>query len=132
MNSDNDMIYDLLGRAYDFEHGDQQIALTEEAVRLADIHGDLDLQIEAKMALVEAATFGGAPEKALVAFSWCLGQYDKNPDLISEYDLLWKYKWIVGHADAFPQISKIQIDGLLSDMTARYQRAGVSLRPIHQ
>jgi hypothetical protein len=39
------------------------------------------------------------------------------------------YKWILTNISSFPQISKAQIEEMLDDMAARYQRAGFSLRP---
>jgi hypothetical protein len=107
--------------------------LLEEAVRLADICGDFSLQYDARDQLITAATFGGAPEKALVAYSWCLAQYDRREAAqeggIDLWRLLWMYKWILTNITSFPQISKSQIEQMLDDMAARYQRAGYSLRP---
>ncbi|MDQ1610896.1 MAG: hypothetical protein QOG00_827 [Pyrinomonadaceae bacterium] len=123
-----EQVRDLFIQAYYLPDGDTKIALLEEAVRLADICGDFKLRYDAREHLIEAATFGGAPEKALVAYSWSLAQYDARPEEVNEWDVLWKYKWILDTIANFPQISKAQILEMLDDMAARYKRAGYSLR----
>jgi tetratricopeptide (TPR) repeat protein len=123
-------IYQLLSDAFDLDEGDEQIALTENAVRLADLEGDLETQYFAREQLVRACIFGGVTEKALVAFSWCLAQFDQNPGKFSEWAILWKYKWIVGLIRDFPQVPKARIYEMLDDLGARSQRAGYGLRAV--
>ena len=124
-------IDDLLDQARWMEHGPAQAALVEQAVRLADEHADLEAGFRARLDYISAATFSGWHDQALVAFSWCLAQSDREPEKFSEFQLLWPYKWIIGEALAFPHISLAQIDGLLKDMEARYQKAGSTLRAVH-
>lgn len=127
-------IREIFYQTYSMEDGDTKIMLLEEAARIADICGDLKLAADAREHLVQAATFGGAPEKALVAYSWCLAQYDRRGDEAVKEGLdlerlLWMYKWILTNIASFPQIGKSQIEEMLNDMAARYRRAGFSLRP---
>lgn len=122
----------LLLRAWATGHSADQVALTEEAVRLADSHGDVSLTWEAREALIEAATFAGYPEKALLAFSWCLGLCDKEPDRFQEQRLLWQYKWVAADLPYFPQIERQRILDIHEDMTRRYERCGQSLQPIYK
>lgn len=134
-----EQVRELFYQTYYLEDGDAKVMLLEEAVRLADICGDFSLQYDARDRLINAATFGGAPEKALVAYSWCLAQYDRRareegqqqPEAegLDLWRLLWMYKWILTNITSFPQISKAQIEEMLDDMAARYRRAGFSLRP---
>lgn len=125
-----EQVRELFSQSYYLEDGDSKIMLLEEAVRLADICGDFELQYDARDLLINAATFGGAPEKAIVAYSWCLAQYDqRHAQGMDEWRLLWMYKWILTNIASFPQISKAQIEEMLDDMAARYVRAGFSLRP---
>ena len=119
-----EQIWELILQAYRMGDGDAKIALLEEAARVADICGDLKLASDAREHLVQAATFGGAPEKALVAFSWSLAQYDRRAGEVSEATVLWQYKWILDSITNFPQIGKAQILEMLDDMAARYRRAG--------
>lgn len=131
MNATPEQVRELFFESYPLDDGDSKIMLLEEAVRLADICGDFALRYSARTLLINAATFGGAPEKALVAYSWCLAQYDRREreEHIEEGQLLWMYKWILTNITSFPQIGKAQIEEMLDDMAARYTRAGYSLRP---
>jgi hypothetical protein len=112
------------------ENGPAKCALLEELVQKADLHQDLEAGFAARTKLVEAATFSGYADRALVAFSWCLSQIDKDPDRYEDQDILWKYKWITDSLVCFPQISKKQIQDMLADMAIRYERAGVGQRAI--
>lgn len=128
-----EQVRDLFVESHLLDDGDSKIMILEEAVRLADICGDFSLAYSARTFLITAATFGGTPEKALVAYSWCLAQYDarraQEEEAIDEWRLLWMYKWILTNIASFPQIGKAQIEEMLDDMAARYRRAGYSLRP---
>ncbi len=119
---------ELMEEVYDLPDGLAKINLLEEAARVADLSNDIESAYEARSMIVENATFNGYPMKALVAFSWILGQYDKNQDLFDEYDLLWSYKWILDKISCFPDIPLTQIDELLEDMRKRYKENGYSDR----
>ena len=112
--------------------GPQKIAVLEEAVRLADASGDLALRYTAREDLVQAAYFGGSPEKAIVAYSWCLAQFDRHPERFDEWRILWRYKWMVNVIIEFPQIPLTQIYEMLDDMARRFRAGGYSLRPVFQ
>ncbi|MDP4097042.1 hypothetical protein OIN60_09695 [Paenibacillus sp. P96] len=125
MNMDFD---DLMLEAYELPGGRAKIALLEKAIKLADNSGNVEQGFEARLELVEAATFNGYPMKALVNFSWLLGQFDKKPDSYDSFNLLWSYKWIMDNVACFPEISRKQIDGLLEDMKQRYREQGFNDR----
>jgi hypothetical protein len=114
------------------DDGPTKLALLEECVRIADTHHDVVVGDGIRGDLIKTATFAGAPEKALVAFSWRLAQCDRDPEEFDEASLLWEYKWIADSLGGFPQISRQKIEEMLEDMTRRYQRCGASLRPIHK
>lgn len=126
-----DEIYDLLDDAGYMEHSPAQVAIYEEAVRLADALNDSALSVECRMELVTAATFSGADEKALVAFAWVLSKFDSEPECVDLPDLLWKYKWVVASITSFPTVSLKKIREMEDDMERRYLAAGYSLRPVH-
>ena len=107
--------------------GPTALALLEEAVRIADSHNDTELGYELRQDLIRTATFSGRHDVSMVAFAWCVAQYDRNPENYDEHDLLWKYKWIVGNSSEVHTISRQQIEGLLADMERRYQAGGHSL-----
>ena len=46
------------------------LAVLEEAVRIADAHNDEELGFDARQQLIQAATFGGAPDVSLVALAY--------------------------------------------------------------
>ncbi len=124
-------IYRMLAQTSSMPHGDSQIALAEESVRLADLCGDEQLKVEARSELVSAATFGGEKEKALVAYSWILKKFDENPEIVDVFELMWRYKWILSGLYDFPGISREKIDAIFADAVKRYQQFGISLRPIY-
>ncbi len=125
MNTERDY-EELLDEAYGLPNGHAKLQLLEEAARIADSLGEVEAGYEIRGEIVETASFSGFPRTALVAFSWQLGQFDKNPDMYDEWTLLWSYKWILGNVAAFPEIERAQIDSLLEDMRRRYLEAGYS------
>lgn len=128
----DDKVKELLRRALDLPDGDEKIMMLEDAVRLADTTGDVKLQYEAREDYMEAAYFGGVPEKSLVAYAWCLAQYDRTPDWFWEWKILWRYKWIVNVICDFPQIPKAQIYEMLDDMERRFRASGHGLRAVYR
>lgn len=128
MSEAQEQVYQLLSESLDLDDGEAQIALREEAVRLADLKGDLKLQYVARELFVRACIFGGAEEKALVAFAWMLAQFDSKPDEFDQWAILWKYKWINGVICDFPQVPKTRIYEMIDDLEQRALRAGYGLR----
>ncbi len=120
----------LRERAAELEAGDAKVKLLEEAVRLTDAHGAVDVAYEVRNELIDAATFGGFPDKALVAFAWCRGQQKKNPERYNAEELLWKQKWVVGRLNEFPHISRKQIQDALHDIEQCFQRADGGKRAV--
>ncbi|MEO0947865.1 MAG: hypothetical protein AAFY11_06935 [Cyanobacteria bacterium J06641_5] len=126
-------IDELIARADLLAAGAVKVSAIEEAVRVADLHNDLEEGFWLRDELIDAALHGGYPEKALVAFTWCLAQCDRDPDRFPEdLDLLWIYKWFCQELPRFPEITRVQIEETFADMSARYQRAGLSLRAVYQ
>ncbi|NGZ77581.1 hypothetical protein [Saccharibacillus alkalitolerans] len=119
---------DLMDEAYDLPNGAAKIALLERAAEIADLAGDVASGYEAREAIVEAGSFGGFPLKAIVAYSWQLGQYDRNPEAFDARTLHWNYKWVIDDVPSFPDVPAEQIDSLLEDLRRRYRAYGVSDR----
>lgn len=130
MSEITEQVYQLLSQSLDLEDGDAQITLREEAVRLADLGGDLKLQYFAREVFVRSCIFGGATEKGLVAFAWLLAQFDNHPGRFDEWAVLWKYKWINGVICDFPQVPKQRIYEMLDDLEQRALKAGYGLRAV--
>ncbi|OWK46672.1 hypothetical protein [Fimbriiglobus ruber] len=131
MSDHHDQMQELLDRAAEVDRGPTQIALIEEAVRIADAHQDAEAGFVARKRLTEAAAFGGQPDVELVSFSWCLAQVDRDPQNFDESELLWSYKWVVGNLSNFPNISRGQIEDLFADMARRFERHGSTLHAVH-
>lgn len=121
----------LMEEGWAMEHCPAQVAIYEEAVRLADSLNDTDASVETRMELVTAATFSGADEKALVAFAWVLAKFDEDPDSVAVHDLLWKYKWVISSITSFPTVSLEKIRAMEDDMERRYTACGFNLRPVY-
>lgn len=125
-----DDVKQLIDAAGRMDDGAAKVSLLEEAVRRADMTGDLRVQYDARQALIVAGAFGGRHDVSLVAFTWCLAANDANPGVFHESILLFEYKWIIGSMPDFPSISRTQIEQALDDIESRYQRAGLSMHPI--
>ncbi len=123
---------ELLLKSLYKEEGDERIVLAEEAVREADLGGNFRLQFVAREQLVHAATFGGEPEKALVAFSWLIAHFDRRPEDVTEWSILWKYKWILNEIYEFPQVPEARIQEMLKDFEDRSVRAGFGLHAAYK
>lgn len=134
-------VEELVREAKSYDHGDHRIMLLEEAVRMADSLGPSadPVRYAARDELVESAIFGGSPEKATVAYSWCLAYSDRvskeeaptTMTRTSRWLLLWRYKWIVGNIYGFPQIPKKQIYEMIDDMARRFREEWDSVRPVY-
>ncbi|SEK29744.1 hypothetical protein SAMN05444354_101217 [Stigmatella aurantiaca] len=123
-------VEELQARAARQRPGEAKVMALEEAARMAEVHGDLALAFEVRDALIDAATFGGYPDKALVAFAWCRAQQKKHPDRFDDGLLLWKQKWVVGRLDEFPHISRQKIQEALADIEDTYARASAGKRAV--
>jgi tetratricopeptide (TPR) repeat protein len=127
-------VYELIEASYELPRGSREkIELLERAVTLADSHNDVQLGYDARNELLDECAFGGYPEKALVAFAWMLAQFDeRGVELeLDNYDILWRYKWILGYLWGFPRISHEQITKTFADFESRLLRAGYGLRTLY-
>ncbi|MEK6233859.1 MAG: hypothetical protein N2C14_04025 [Planctomycetales bacterium] len=128
--SDRETIEDLMIRADDLPCGEAQVNLLEEAQKLADATHDLDLMFEVRMELVDAAIFGGRAETALAAFSWCLGEFDRETERFDYYlsSLMWRFKNVLLELTNFTQIPLEQLGEMLDEFEKRFQTYGYSMR----
>ncbi|MXQ54188.1 tetratricopeptide repeat protein [Shimazuella alba] len=115
---------ELLEQAYLAPRGKVKIGLLEEAIRIADTHLDIDAQFDARMELVDTAIFSGHGEKAIVAFAWCLAQYDKNPNMYNDHQMMWNYKWVTDRLLEFPDIELQKVKATLEDLKKRFTQTG--------
>ncbi|MEM7476122.1 MAG: hypothetical protein AAF483_14100 [Planctomycetota bacterium] len=127
-----DPVYrDLLDKANAVWGQPEQIAVLEELVRVADSNKDVNVAYGARRRLIKCCNSQGVPAKSIVAFSWCLAQFDKNPELDDEWSLIWEYKVILEIIPVFAGVSREQIIGMQEDMADRLNRIGESERTAH-
>ncbi len=109
--------------------GDAKIELLEQAVALADQLGDVESAFDIRDDLTEAANEWGRPEKELVAFTWMLAQFDRDPQLFNEWDhkLMWVYKRVLSTLVAFPSIPLARIEQAFADFKTRLEQSNRSL-----
>ncbi|MEV0408431.1 hypothetical protein [Actinoallomurus sp. NPDC050550] len=105
----------------------RHVPLLEEGISLADSIGDLRHSFRFRIQL--AAVLGNLHlvERALVPLSWCLATFDsKGSELPAHYGdrLLEVAMTILQKMPHLPEISRIDIDRLLDDLTQRHRRAG--------
>jgi hypothetical protein len=116
---------DLMERAFALPTGAAQTELLSQAVRLSDALGDLDIGFRVRILLIDSTDWG-RPDIGLVAFSWCLAQYDRDPERFEDWQdgLLWRYKGILTDLRHFPQIPRTRIEQAFEDFRARLEQAG--------
>ena len=111
--------------------GRERISILEEIIRLADSNNDIEVGYGARLQLIRDANSCGYPEKALVAFSWCIAQMDKDPELADWGYIIWQYKVIQEWVPVFARVSRSQITSMHDDMAKRLQFIGESERTAH-
>jgi len=116
--------------AHSAPHSAERVDLLERAARLADSAGDTALGYAVRGDLIRAAVFAGEPERAMVAFAWCLALCDERPEEYPEADLHWEYKWMALLVPGFAEISREQVCALLDDIDARFRRRGLGERAV--
>lgn len=119
-----DQIRALLTEAGRMPHSAGKFDVLDEAVRLADLHNDLELGVEARLPLIAVAGNLLRGDAMAVHFTWCLHQYDARPDLFAGRNLLSEYHTLIGRLANFDTVSRPQLDDLLADYTARLVREG--------
>jgi tetratricopeptide (TPR) repeat protein len=130
-----DELWHLLDEARDMPYGTGQIALVEQVIQYADAAGLDEVRFAGRMFATHAYTHGGEPAKAFVTFSWCLGEYDREPSRRSREDerlLLWHFKYVTNALTAFPEVPLARTYAVVDDMERRYRAGGHSLHAVHR
>jgi hypothetical protein len=124
MTSHEDQIRALLNEAARMPSSLGKYEVLEEAVRLADLHNDIEMGVEARLPLMAVAGNLLRGDAMAVAFTWCLHQYDARPDLFAGRNLFWEYRTLIGRLANFDTVSRAQLENMLDDYTARLIREG--------
>jgi hypothetical protein len=131
MPEPRDEIDRLLAEAADLPNGPAKVDVLAQAAAAADGRHDTAAGFAVRRKLLDAALGAGQPDQMTVAFTWCLAQSDRHPDVVPPTDILWQYRWVISHLPQFPQVPRRQIEDAIEDMTRRYRAAGSTLRPVH-
>lgn len=110
---------ELLVQCEALQHGTAQVVTAQEAVRQADLSGELDLQIRARSALITAATFAGRAELSLVAFSWNVAHFDDQE--LRDDDLWYQFQWLAEDTSVMLAVTRDNVEHVISEMDRVYQ-----------
>ncbi|MEU7171191.1 hypothetical protein [Micromonospora tulbaghiae] len=116
-------------------YGPGQIAALEQLLRRADAGDDRHLTFAARVTGTTAYVYGGEPAKSFVTFSWCLAEYDKDPQPYHQrytHQLLWFFKYMVNAMVKFPELPLDRTYAVLDDMERRYRDSGHSLQAVYK
>jgi tetratricopeptide (TPR) repeat protein len=130
-----DELWETLQQAEDMPYGSAQIALVERVMREVDQAGDPYLAFFARLTATTAYVYGGEPAKSFVTFSWCVADFDSNPQPYHQrlaYNLLWQFKAMVNALTQFPEIPLARTYAVLDDMERRYREGGYGLQAVHK
>jgi tetratricopeptide (TPR) repeat protein len=128
-------LWRLLGQAEDLPHGAAQIAMAEQILRHADAAGDPRLAFNARLFGTTAYIYGGEPAKAFVTFSWCVSDFDRNPQPYHQrlqHNLLWQFKAMVTALVKFPEVPLARTYAVLDDMERRYRESGHGMQTVYK
>ncbi|MCG5442165.1 tetratricopeptide repeat protein [Micromonospora sp. NIE79] len=132
--SDEDLWRVLHGIA-DMPYGAGQIAALEQLLRRVDAADDRHLAFVTRMQATTGYIYGGEPAKSFVTFSWCLSEFDRDPQPYHQrhlHQLLWHFKYMASGLLKFPEVPLDRTYAVLDDMERRYRAGGHSLQAVHK
>jgi hypothetical protein len=121
-----DRVRELLAEAQRMPLSAAQLAVLEEAVRIADAHQEIALGIEARRPLMWVARNLLRGDILAVAFAWCLAHHDRDPERFAGRDLFQEYRMVIGQMANLPDVSRAKLEELIDDLGRRLQAAGLS------
>ncbi|RLP95897.1 hypothetical protein EAD98_12445, partial [Micromonospora sp. CV4] len=119
----------------DIPYGAGQIAALEQLLRRVDAADDRHLAFVTRMQATTGYVYGGEPAKSFVTFSWCLSEFDRDPQPYHQrhlHHLLWHFKYMVSGLLKFPEVPLDRTYAVLDDMERRYKAGGHSLQTVHK
>ncbi|WIM96583.1 tetratricopeptide repeat protein [Actinoplanes oblitus] len=128
-------LWGVLEEAHHLPYGSAQIALVEQVLRHADGAGDPALAFYTRLFATTAYVYGGESVKAFATFSWCVGDFDRNPQPYHErwtHNLFWQFKTMVSALTKFPEIPLARTYAVLDDMERRYREGGHGMQPVYK
>ncbi|MFE0590134.1 hypothetical protein [Micromonospora echinospora] len=134
MSSDEDL-WRVLREVSNMPYGAGQIAALEQLLRRVDAADDRELAFVTRMQGTTVYIYGGEPAKSFVTFSWCLAEFDRDPQPYharAARQLLWHFKYMVNGLLKFPEVPLDRTRAVLDDMERRYRAGGHSLQTVHK
>ena len=129
MNDPLDAIGDLVARLEETPDGPVKVALQEEAIALADRHGEQELAFSLRAESLMTFYAGRRPDLILVHFARCVAHAEANPEEHLE-SILWQYRWVVDLMPSVVEIPRATVEQTWQEMRERYKAAGFSARPV--
>jgi hypothetical protein len=123
-----EQVYRLMAEAEGLADGPAKVALVEQAAAIADSHQEVELAFEVRKHLLGVCLSADHSELMLVAFTWCLGQCDRDPERFPLIRILWEFRWVVSSLCTFPEVTRSKIDEMKREMARRYRQYGASPR----
>ncbi|MFG2056381.1 hypothetical protein ACGFI9_20395 [Micromonospora sp. NPDC048930] len=131
----DDDLWRMLDQIDNMPYGPGQIAALEQLLRRADVSDDRHLAFAARITGTTAYVYGGEPAKSFVTFSWCLAEYDRDPQPYHQrytHQLLWFFKYMVTAMLKFPELPLDRTYAVLDDMERRYRESGHTLQAVYK
>jgi hypothetical protein len=124
---------DLLDQTYEMPYGAAQMALLEQIIAGADALQLTELSFGARMQATTCYVQGGEPARAVVTFTWCLSEYDRDPRTYGGYQhlMLWHFKYMVAALTRFPEVALDRTYAVLDDMQRRWTETGHSMHAVY-
>jgi len=115
-----------VGRIRSMPFGRSRAEAAARQVRLIETEGPDEVRAYALESLVEALTWIGEPDKAVVTFIKLLRWWDAHPenfDIGDQNILFWEFGWIVNDLSRNPDVPPERVDRSLDDMERRFSLA---------
>ncbi len=128
-------LWGVLQEARHLPYGSAQIALVDEVLRHVDGAGDPALAFYTRLFGTTAYHYGGESVKSFATFSWCVADFDRNPQPYHErwtHNLLWLFKTMTSALTRFPEIPLARTTAVLDDMERRYRETGHGMQPVYK
>ncbi|MDR0285706.1 MAG: tetratricopeptide repeat protein [Propionibacteriaceae bacterium] len=112
-----------IGRVRAMPFGRSRAEAAARQVRLIEAEGPDEVLAYALESLVEAQTWNGAGEQALVPFIKLLHWWDQHPEHFDPGDrniLFWEFGWVIADLARNPRIPAGQVERALDDMERRF------------
>ncbi|WP_031086950.1 hypothetical protein [Streptomyces sp. NRRL WC-3549] len=129
-----DELYQALQENDRRPYGRTRTVTAEELVEAAEQFAEPIPLVRALLELQEAYTYGSEPRKSPVVFARLLTLFDEQPDVFDErlrHMLFWRFKWVANALRALPEIPLAGLRQWLTEMRARYEKAGLGLQPYY-